>query len=478
MGIAVDSIYKLAEHAANTLTENIPHPVTNHTVTLFLDTMGCILAGSGSEGIPALIEAMNFWGGREQSTVFSHDSRTSAPEAAFLNSVMCHANDFDETHDRAVAHGCVTIVPALIAACEAMHPARSDRVSRSVQPRLVDGKEFIAALAIGLDVANRLGMAFVSYLHTGWLPTTLWGPFGCAAACGRILRLDTEKMMNAFGLAYSQIHGNRQALVDGKLAKRMQPGFSAAAGIRSAFYAALGITGAGNIIDGSFGVPALYTRGKMDNEHLADGIGKFYETSDVSIKPYPCCRCTHPVIDAALKIREEHSVKWEDIESGTIYLPPTSMGQIGNRFAVRDNPTVDAQFSAQYTASLVFVRGRPRLEDFRRESVIGRKDIAAFASKFGVVEYERDRSGITPVTLKLTLRSGEELSAVIEHPKGSKQNPLTYEELIFKFDDCLDNSIRKYGVEERQGMVRAINSIAEAEDICEVIELIDGKKKR
>ena len=190
MGTAVDSIYKLAEHAANTLTEHIPDLVLNHTVTLFRDTMGCIVAGGGSDGISELAEVMNFWGGKKQSTVFSHDERTSAPEAAFLNSVMGHANDFDDTHDRAVNHGCVTIVPALIAACEAIHPARNDRINRSVPPRLVTGREFIAALAVGLDVANRLGMAFVSYLHTGWLPTTLWGPFGCAAACGRIIKLD------------------------------------------------------------------------------------------------------------------------------------------------------------------------------------------------------------------------------------------------------------------------------------------------
>lgn len=89
------------------------------------------------------------------------------------------------------------------------------------------GKEFLAALAVGLDVANRLGMAFGPFLHTGWLPTTLWGPFGAAVACGRIMHLDEDQMMNAAGLAYSQIHGNRQALVDGSLAKRIQPAFSA-----------------------------------------------------------------------------------------------------------------------------------------------------------------------------------------------------------------------------------------------------------
>ena len=474
MKSTVDSIHRLAKHASDTRIENIPDHVLQETVTLFLDTMGCICAGSGSQGVSELVRAMTFWGGNAQSTVFSHDTRTSAPEAALLNSVMCHANDFDDTHDQAVNHGCVTIVPALIAVCEALHPGRNDGSMKALRPRVITGRDFIGALAVGLDVSNRLGMAFIPYLHTGWLPTTLWGPFGCAAACGRILKLNTAEMMDAFGIAYSQIHGNRQALVDGRLAKRIQPGFSAAAGVRSTVYAALGLTGAQNIIDGNFGIPKLYTRGKIDGEYLSADVGKLYETSNVSIKPYPCCRCTHPVIDSALKIKDDHNVKWEDIEKGTIYLPPTSMGQIGHAFAIRDNPTVDAQFSAQYTSALVFVKGRPRLGDFRKENIIAQKDIIGLASKFNVIEYEKDRSGITPVTMELKLKNGSELSILTEIPKGSRDNPLTYEELIFKFNDCLDNSIKSYGVEERRGMVQALVTVTEATDICEIIGLFNG----
>ncbi|MGI6225946.1 MAG: MmgE/PrpD family protein [Peptococcales bacterium] len=472
----VDGISKLVVHAAQTSPENIPKEVCEKTKTLFLDTMGCILAGSSAEGIVELKKAMNFWGGNKQATVFSEDIKTSAPEAAFINSVMCHANDFDDTHDKAVNHGCVTIVPALIATCEAIHPERISQFNTSFTSCLVSGKEFIAALAVGLDVANRLGMAFIPYLHTGWLPTTLWGPFGCVAACGRILNLDTEKMHNAFGLAYSQIHGNRQALADGRLAKRMQPGFSAAIGVRSAFYAAMGITGAENIIDGSFGIPALYTLGKVDYEYLTENIGEAYETSNISIKPYPCCRCTHPVIDAALELKDKHNINWEDIEEGTIYLPPNSMGQIGNQFAIRDNPTVDAQFSAQYTASLAFIKGRPRLEDFNKEKVIQRKEISFLATKFKSIEYEKDKSGITPVRFEIKLKNGKELSTVIEHTKGSSENPLTEEELLFKFNDCLDNSIIEFDVDQREKILKAINNIEYAKDICEITCLFNKKQ--
>ena len=86
-------------------------------------------------------------------------------------------------------------------------------------------------------------------------------------------------MQNAFGLAYSQIHANRQGLLDGALSKRVQPGFSASAGLQAAFFAANNITGAKNIVDGNFGIKALYTDGKIDNQYISEGIGNFLKPS-------------------------------------------------------------------------------------------------------------------------------------------------------------------------------------------------------
>ncbi|MCF8039286.1 MAG: MmgE/PrpD family protein, partial [Desulfohalobiaceae bacterium] len=198
-----DTIDPLVHHAATFKPDEIPAEVLKKTKDLFQDTMGCILSGSGAQGIRELKEVVHFWGGNPQATIFSYPDKTSAPSAAFLNSVMGHANDYDDTHDPALNHGCVTLVPALLAACEALSPSLKRSFNRESVPfRKISGQEFLAALAVGLDVSNRLGMAFIPFLHVGWLPTTLWGPFACAAACGRLLGLTVDKMHHAFGLAY------------------------------------------------------------------------------------------------------------------------------------------------------------------------------------------------------------------------------------------------------------------------------------
>ena len=204
-----DSIDGLVQYAASIRPDEIPDEILKTARDLFQDTMGCILSGSSAAGVRELKEVVDFWGGHRQATVFSFGDKTSAWSAAFLNSVMGHANDYDDTHDAAVNHGCVTLVPALLATCEALSPSLAGPFTGSVRFRKISGREFLAALAVGLDVSNRMGLAFIPYLHVGWLPTTLWGPFACAAACGRLLELDEEKMHHAFGLACSQMQANR-----------------------------------------------------------------------------------------------------------------------------------------------------------------------------------------------------------------------------------------------------------------------------
>lgn len=312
-------------------------------------------------------------------------------------------------------------------------------------------------------------MSFIPYLHIGRLPTTLWGPFACAAACGRLLGLDQAQMTHAFGLAYSQIHGNRQGLIDGALSKRIQPGFSASAGVQAAFLAAGGITGASNIIDGDFGLRALYADGQIDPSYLTDGLGTDFETANVSIKPYPCCRCSHPVIDAALALKAQHDIRWAEIESGTIYLPPQSFGQIGNSFTIRDNPTVDAQFSAQYTAALALTNCWPVMDDFTKGRILERTSISDLAARFTVVEFEKDKASVVPVQMDLVLKDGAQHQTRIEVPKGSPANPLTQKELEFKFRNCLAQSIVSYSDDECDCILFSLSDVLKAEDIVDVI---------
>lgn len=300
----------------------------------------------------------------------------------------------------------------------------------------------------------------------------LMGAFGCVAAGARLLKMDEKQTSNAFGLAYSQVHGNRQALVDGALAKRMQPGFSAFAGIQSLFMGMNGITGARNILNGAFGVSELYAHSNIDIEYITNDLGNSFETSNISIKPYPSCRCTHAVIDAALKIKKENDFEASEIISGEIFLPPVSMGQIGNAFEVRKNPTVDAQFSAVYTAALSFIKGVPELDDFDARNVISAKDVISLASLFKTVEFKKESRELVPVEMMIKLRDGRILKACIDDPLGSPGSPMSQKDILFKFNDCLEHCVKQYSAEQKDALLNTLNNIQNINDISKLFNYL------
>lgn len=459
-----DPIRKLAVHGAS--AAEVPPKTLEKARDLFIDSMGCIYGGSRAAGVDEVLSDALLFGGAPQASVFARSVKTSAPEAAFVNAVMMHARDYDDTHDPAVNHGCVTVLSAMAAAVQML--AAQKETADSVPSRAVSGTEFLTSLAVALDVANRIALSLIPYLHVGWLPTTIGGPFGAACGVGRLLGLDTDKMQNAFGFAYAQVHGNRQALIEGTLAKRIQPGFSAAAGLRAAFLARHGLTAGNRIMEGAYGLPVLYTGGKADTSRVTGSLGLQWETDNISIKPYPSCRCTHPVIDGALKIRNDQGISTDRIQSGTIMLPPASMGQIGNPFTIRGNPTVDAQFSAQYTAALAFVNGGVTLKDFEPDRIIREKKITGLAGRFVTREFSRDSSTIVPVEMRVELKNGKSISCRIEHPLGSPENPISEEQLTGKLKDNLNYSAISEDKEKAEQVISILRSAAEAEDMAEI----------
>ena len=258
---------------------------TRHDI---LDTFGCLLGGSGAPGIAELARVLGKWGGAEESQVMLWRRRLPAPQAALMNASMAHALDFDDTLD----HG------------GSIHPGASVlAASLAVSDMLggVSGQNLMLAVALGLDVSCRVALA--STLDRGWHRTAAMGVFGAAAAVGKLLGLDVQQMVNAFGIAFSQAAGNRQCIIDGALTKRLQAGQAASSGVLAATLAREGFTGAHNIFLGRFGFFELYQPDGYDASKLTDGLGAQFTCEQISFKPYPCGRPQHAVLDAAIAAR-------------------------------------------------------------------------------------------------------------------------------------------------------------------------------
>ncbi len=431
-----DFAHDLADFSVDLAFGDLREEVVQAVKTNLHDTLACAAAGSSAAGIAQLRGLAADWGGAPQATVLVHGLRVPAHHAAWVNGAMAHARDYDDTHDAAVLHAGVSVVPAALAAAELAGG--------------VAGADFIAAVAAGLETVCRLGVATtIGIIESGYMYTSLYGHFGATVAAGRVLGLTRAQMVDAIGIGYSQVAGNHQVTRDGALTKRMQPGFAAKAALVSVQMAQRGIRGVQHTFDGRDGFFRVYLHDACDRDVLRRALGQRYELLDLSYKPYPCCRLNHTCIDAILALRARHGLVPARIQSVRVGINVQAYEAVCTPPAVRKAPrsTVQAQFSLPYTAAAALVDGRVAFSHFD-EASFDRPDLLAVAAK--VHPYVDDAleqawgRGVSPALVEITLDDGRVLAARVDRPAGERDNPMSARAIAAKADDCFAAAARPF----------------------------------
>src|SRR5882757_3821540 len=183
---------RLAGFSATLDFDQLPSEVVAHTKHSILDTIGVALAGSGArEGCDEILSYLAAETGSGNASIWASGQRLAPAQAALANAMHARALDYDDIIEFPQIHVSVCVVPAALAVAQ----------SRSSP---VNGRRLIAAVAAGCEVQSRLAAALKPSFGEGlptMLSTQVFGYFSAAATCGNLLRLDTDAMRSAFGLA-------------------------------------------------------------------------------------------------------------------------------------------------------------------------------------------------------------------------------------------------------------------------------------
>jgi 2-methylcitrate dehydratase PrpD len=263
---------RLSEFVQDTNYKDIPCEVIEKSKNCILDCLGSALGGIDDDASRVIIEYIKELGGKDQATVLGTDIKTDVAHAALANGVISHALDFDDYHDETVIHGTAACLPAILSIAE---------------NRKLSGEDILTALILGVDISIRLGLGLGSYHYElGWHSTSTAGRFGATAGVAKLLRLDIDKIINAFGICGTQASGVRQ--VFGTMCKPFNVGISSMVGVMSALLAEKGFTSSKKIIEGELGILDVLTQ-YPDEERVLDQLGSKYYLLDISFKPYPTC---------------------------------------------------------------------------------------------------------------------------------------------------------------------------------------------
>lgn len=463
----MDKIYDLAKNIVNTTYEKLPPDVSEITKKLIIDALAVGLCGSKEAGVIELIEILKHWGGKKESTIWVYGGKLPCLSAAQVNATMVHASDYDDTHDPSPVHTGVACVPTAIAIAEII--------------RGINGKKLITAIALGVDLMVRLCMACkIPMIDMGWHYTALHGNFGAAAVAGKLLELDEEKLINAFGLAYHQAAGNMQCIHDGNasLAKRMGPGFAVRNGILAVLLAKKNITGARNSLEGIYGLFNVYCKGEYNPEVLTTNLGERYGITDLSFKPYPCVRNAHPPIDAIIEMTRENKIKTEDIEVITVHGGSRAMKSLCEPLDIKRNPrsVVDAQFSIPWTVAAACVRGTVDLDSFTDKTIKDKRILTLSNKVIPKIDDSLSTRAVSPAIVEVKLKDGKVYSKRVDDPYGSPKNPMSMEAIFEKFKNCASYAKRPMPKTSVEKLIHGLADLENIRDIGKVVRILGGSK--
>ncbi|MDA8294859.1 MAG: MmgE/PrpD family protein [Actinomycetota bacterium] len=447
----------LARFAAGTDYATLPSAVADSVKMRVLDTLGiCVAASTLSTSASARAFAGD-QGGTEQSHAVGVAGRMPATVAGFVNGVLAHSLDYDDTHLPSVLHPSASVVPASLAAAEATG---------------ADGAATIAAIAVGLEVCVRTGMAGYDaasgtsvFFEHGQHATSICGALGSAVAAGMLYGFDEDGILHSLGLAASMAAGIIEANRTGGTVKRMHCGWAAHAGIAAAQLALHGFTGPPTVLEGRFGFFEAWLHGQFDPAAITDQLGETWSVPGIFFKPYPANHFTHTVIDGALALRQQ-GLTADDVDHIEVGVPASIVRTIGEPIDVKRRPDTGymAQFSGPYAVAAGLFGGSGLgvgLDDFTDE-LARDPERRRLMAKVTVVADEECTAIFPhqfPAVLRVRATDGREIVEKVLTNRGGPQRPLSYAELATKFADNAGRLLPDTTVDDVQSAVAGLDAL-------------------
>lgn len=447
---------ELARFAAKLGYDDLPASARDHARHLLLDAIACALAGDFGQETAMYARFARAAGGAGSTTVIGAAELLSLLGASLLNGYLITAATICDTYVPAHVHITPEVVPPALAVAE-----RDG----------ADGRALLAAIAIGAEVAVRVaqGIDYAVAGPRGWHLPGIVGPFGAAAAVGRLRGLSGLQMRNALGLAGSQAAGTWASW--GTPTVKFHQSRGAASGLLAGLLAEQDFTASAEILahpDG--GIFAAYSDGGRPGAAVAD-LGERFELENISLRLWPGGTPLQPTLTAVFDLLAARRPAFGEIERVRIEVAP-DVYDAHARFAEPEG-TFDALLSYPFTVASALRDGRFWLDSVG-PGKIGDPDLRRFMRErvelLADAGLTRERSRVEVVTA-----GGEKLSAAADAAKGSPANPAGPDDLRTKFEHAAAGRLTEADAAELLDLLLGIDRVP---DLGRLFELLRSARAR
>ena len=428
----------------------LPQAAIDMAKAVTLDGLAVTLAGASEPlGVGRIsIDYVREMGGAPQASVIAGGFKTSMQNAAYANGTMAHALDFDNTW-YPLNHPTSPTLPVILAIAE---------------NHQLPGKKIITAIAAAFEVQGRVRLAATG-LKTGagfHKPGTT-GMFGAVTAAAKMLDLDKRQTLMAFGLAGSR--AGSISINTGTMTKSSHSGHAARMGVECGVLAKMGWTASADVF-GPKGFFDTFFHGDANPALLIEDFAAPLRMVDpgVGFKKHPSNYFTHRPIDAALALREEHSIVPGAIDHVQVIFPHFD-------YVNRPQPLtgLDGKFSVQYTTLIALLDGEITVASFTNERRFA-ADVEALLPK---VKLTVD-AAIPPdfdqmhTVVNVWLKDGRQVSKRVDKLSGWIGSPLTREQRLKKFFGCTRDILDE---SKARRMLELVENLDALSDVTEIMNI-------
>jgi 2-methylcitrate dehydratase PrpD len=442
----------LSTYMSAAATRSLPAEATEHAKHHLIDTLAAIISGSDLPPGQAAQRYIRAHGGKGDATIAGTTLTAAPTDAALANGVMAHADETDDSHNASRSHPGCSIVPAALAAAEALG---------------ADGTRFLRAVTLGYDIGPRvvLAMGGAEFSYASSLAThSIAGTFGAAAAACCIAGFDARQMRWALDYTAQQSAGIVAWRRDTDHIEKafVFAGMPARSGVTSALLVQSGWNGVDDIFSGADNFFQAYAP-KAQPARLLDKLGERYEITQTDIKKWTVGSPIQGPLDAVEAIRARRPFEADQVARVTVRLAPSVANVVDNR----DIPDICLQHMIAImlidkTVSFHAAHDKPRMQD------------AAVLRERAKVNLVRDEELAKLLPLRVTiveveLADGNRIVERVSAVRGTPRNPMSRAEVIEKARDLTAPIL---GREVAQRLSDTVFALEEVTDIRKLRPLL------
>ena len=446
----------LARFAAGLRFEDIPQDAVERIKLSALDSLGCCLFGATLPWTLKVADLADAEGAKPVASFIGMGKKSSVSLAALVNGTSGHAFELDDIHKESIVHAGSIATPIALGYAE--------------QKGRSSGRDVITAMTAGYEVGHRVGSAATqSLFFRGFHPQGTSGAFVAAATAARALGLDAGRFQHALGIAGSQA-GGLMAAQEGAMVKRFHSGRAAQSGVYSAQLAAAGFTGITDVLEAAYGGYLSSYSDKPNPARLTEGLGTSWETLAVGYKPHAAVTSIHTALDVLGDLMRDEGLKPDDIAKVDTGLSP--MTHVHCAWDYKAQGVTAAQMNLYYGLAVIAFDGVAFTEQYREDRLNDPKIFDFIKRIEARVDPEIEKMGAAfrhAARVKVTTRDGRTFEKLALHRRGSPENPLQPEDIVYKFRHVAGSCLAPDRLDRVIALVQTLEKLDSTRELIDLV---------